>query len=107
MAWKENSKGEMSAMCFGTLHPIDMKRESWTLTPSAVTCRPCLKVLKFVKILVKPKICPEENQPAFDSPESMEAFMRANEPHMKIMRVARCIACGLWHAKTEPEQITK
>lgn len=36
-----NAKGGVSALCFKTQRAIDMKRASWTLIDSGVTCAKC------------------------------------------------------------------
>jgi hypothetical protein len=37
--------GDVSALCFASPHPIDLKRSTWTLRDSAVTCKRCLVVM--------------------------------------------------------------
>lgn len=40
-----SNKGQVSALCFKRIHPIDLsKRQSWTIRKEAVTCKKC-KVL--------------------------------------------------------------
>lgn len=45
-AAKVNPKGGVAALCFKTPHPIDLRRASWTLRRSAVTCPKCLKLME-------------------------------------------------------------
>ena len=40
-----NSRGGVSALCFKRPRAINMKRESWTLSPEAVTCPKCIALL--------------------------------------------------------------
>jgi len=40
-----NSGGGVSALCFKTPRAIDMKRASWTLIDSGVTCLKCLALI--------------------------------------------------------------
>lgn len=34
--------GKVSALCYSRPRPIPMSRETWTLQPTAVTCKACL-----------------------------------------------------------------
>jgi|GEM_PF-3816985 len=43
MADKINQDGGVSALCFTTLRPINLKLATWTNRPVAVTCRKCLR----------------------------------------------------------------
>lgn len=36
-----NERGDVSAVCFKTDHPINMKKATWTLTDRFVTCPKC------------------------------------------------------------------
>jgi len=42
----QDGSGRVSALCFAPHHhPIDMERETWTITDSAVTCQKCRAML--------------------------------------------------------------
>lgn len=43
---KVNARGQCSALCFDPPRAINMKRESWTLDESAVTCSDCRSVIE-------------------------------------------------------------
>ena len=45
-AAKTTANGDVSALCFDPPRKINLRRELWTLTKSAVTCKKCLSILK-------------------------------------------------------------
>lgn len=45
MADKIREDGAVSAVCFMTPRPIDMKRSTWTIRAEAVTCPKCIKAM--------------------------------------------------------------
>jgi hypothetical protein len=40
------SDGSVSALCFVRPRAIDLSRTTWTITPSAVTCKKCKAKMK-------------------------------------------------------------
>lgn len=46
MAKLIDDRGGVSAVCYATSHPIDLKTASWTLRPDAVTCSRCLAAIR-------------------------------------------------------------
>ncbi len=46
MAAHHNDSGQVSALCFKTLKPIDLAKELWTIRPAAVTCPACIKIMR-------------------------------------------------------------
>lgn len=49
MAGKTRGDGAVSPRCAKVPRPIDLKRETWTLRPEAVTCPQCLALLQPTK----------------------------------------------------------
>lgn len=47
---KINEHGEVSALCFKRPRAIDMKRASWVLSDSGVTCPKCLLAINARKV---------------------------------------------------------
>jgi hypothetical protein len=45
MAAKVNDKGDVSALCYTKPRAIDLRKQSWTVRPDAVTCPRCRRVL--------------------------------------------------------------
>lgn len=43
---KVNPAGGVSALCFSTPKPINMKRESWTTSDAGVTCPKCRALIE-------------------------------------------------------------
>lgn len=41
--------GSVSALCFKKPHPINLKRQTWTLRDEAVTCKKCIAIMKGYK----------------------------------------------------------
>lgn len=41
----QDGSGRMSALCFPRPRAINLHVATWTLTPAAVTCRKCRKIL--------------------------------------------------------------
>jgi hypothetical protein len=41
-----NGKGQVSALCYDTPCPINLKRESWALVDKSVTCPDCLRLMR-------------------------------------------------------------
>ncbi len=40
-----STKGDVSPLCAKTPRKIDLRKESWTLRPEAVTCKRCLAAI--------------------------------------------------------------
>jgi hypothetical protein len=45
-AAKISPNGDVSALCFTTPKPINLRRASWTIRPNAVTCEKCKRLLQ-------------------------------------------------------------
>ena len=43
--WKLDDSGDVSALCYKRPRRIDLRKALWTITPEAVTCKRCLKLL--------------------------------------------------------------
>ena len=43
---KVDQQGRVSALCFKTPRPIDMRRASWTLADAFVTCPKCAALIR-------------------------------------------------------------
>jgi hypothetical protein len=50
MAHMVSENGEVSALCYAKLRPIDLKTSTWTNRPEAVTCTQCKRAIKTARV---------------------------------------------------------
>lgn len=55
-AGKVREDGAISALCYTTPHPINLKRSSWTLSEDYVTCPRCRKTLREAALRRQPNV---------------------------------------------------